>query len=143
MSRDTFAQCVDCGHQLRPVGMTRDLAPDTYAQFPGPRCPGCYKTGPRRERTDECVGCGKPFRGHKERAADHPGTCRRATGTQCGVCWDKARKEAGILPKRRATTDEPLEVVEPDPGLVAYLRNRRRRGVPAEGIRSDLKESAA
>lgn len=65
-----------------------------------------------------CVGCGRLLRPSYMRAADFDvTTAKRFGGDSCRPCYEGRKK---------AVPDEALE---------AYLNARRRRGIPADGLK--------
>jgi hypothetical protein len=68
-------------------------------------------------------------RSSKMTITEAPGTLVRQAGGKCSRCYYQARVD-------RAIVGPPAGVEANKSSLDAYFANRRRRGIPAEGLRS-------
>lgn len=110
--------CQECGEQFsRPSWESASRF--ARRKFCSPACAS------RAARVLVCVPCGecgvlmRPING---RAADYPGTITRVNAQCCFRCY--------VPPPQVVGVPDPLTVA----GLVRLLADRRRRGVPAEGV---------
>jgi hypothetical protein len=81
--------------------------------------------------------CGKMTRPLKAPLTEFPGTVARGGYGKCVVCY-RASCRAEVSAQQKIRHDSNVA------GLEAYMAGRRRRGVPAEGIRFEYElEDAA
>lgn len=88
--------------------------------------PSNTRTLPPRIRP--CPDCGTMTRSSKMTITEAPGTLVRQAGGKCSRCY--RRPVAHRRPGETVASHESNKA-----SLDAYFANRRRRGVPAEGLR--------
>lgn len=115
-----------CGTMLRPDRGTIKEFPGTVRRRTGGYCWNCRKAAETviddRPLVRPCTGCGHMTRPTRVKPQDAPGARLRA-GDLCRVCDNNC---GTVPPERAALVAHELEV---------FFRARRRRGVPAEGIK--------
>lgn len=86
---ETTDRCIQCDRPMVPKG-TKNKPEGTFYHAGFNVCTGCYNYEERpRKRTvvpENCLGCGRKFRGCRVRAEDAPGTIRHRTGGRCKTC---------------------------------------------------------
>lgn len=147
--------CRGCQREMRSPWESRADAPGTVREQGGGRCATCIRhkrggtTRHRMEIGDPCETCQHPMRPSTHTIAQHPGTRRHWARGQCQGCYFAARVQrnreaARDTPAEPGFWDQPLEPLtdHPDPvvarnatGLNMWLTDRRRRRVPAGGIK--------
>lgn len=76
---------------------------------------------------DVCRRCGRTLRPAKSTLVDFPGTVSRTRPGDCQTCWQIQRRQV----TREVSSTGIAFMVS---GLRGFLAERRRRGVPAEGV---------
>lgn len=84
-----------------------------------------------------CNNCEAAMRPHNSSLVDYPGTVMHSGLGQCGTCRTKARRaEAAKNPDIDHSAPMTLDQLAEATGFVRdYILDRRRRGIPTEGIR--------
>jgi len=128
----TYAQGITtcagtCNRPTRSSHHTLEQHPGTVARYAAGMCHTCYKNSgtkagkPARPKVARCLNCDHLTRAQGITKAQAPGT-RQRVGDLCRQC-DSA-----------GTFVPPEEVRGAAESLAAYLRARRARGVPPEGL---------
>ena len=115
-----------CGKMVRPQrGNVADF-PGTVKRYTGGYCrqcnPGTAVVVDTRPDIRPCIHCGTPTRPTRISAAEAPGA-RIRVGDLCRVCDNAC---ATVDPSQEALVAHELDL---------FFRARRRRGIPAEGIK--------
>lgn len=82
----------------------------------------------------KCIECHKPMRPSNTKVAEWPGTRYRCNAVLCSNCNARANSDA-----RRTISDEEQRHrdLRTMVNYRSYIASRRRRGIPAEGLRVD------
>lgn len=83
--------------------------------------------------------CGKLTRSSKMKSADYPDTIARGGGGMCVTCWNHSK-----APRQDSNPLKAIQFSHTMAGLGSFMEARRRRGVPAEGLRYEcsMKDAA-
>lgn len=81
-----------------------------------------------------CQDCSRYMRPFRSHAADWPGTVARSNAAMCNTCL--RRRKAQAVHAEHAERERARDI-RTAVNLRAFIAERRRRGVPAEGFRVD------
>jgi hypothetical protein len=85
-----------------------------------------------------CEDCARPMRPRKAHVAEHPGTIRAYNGTICMSCYMidlNSRPHINLAARQSETPFRPtFNLAMAQNTLECWLRDRRRRGVPQDGL---------
>lgn len=115
-----------CGRMLRSSRTTREDFPGTVSRHAHNMCRKCCAQADIKAKEQEaairpCKNCDHPTRPQRMRSHDAPGTLKRI-GDLCQRCDTHI---VWVAPQEVTATVESLD---------AYIRSRRSRGIPPEGL---------
>ena len=159
-----YEECQHCGRKIRPYHTKLEDHPGTISKAGTLACGPCYHgirqgtgavTFSKLVTGTPCLRCATPLRPWGTKVSDHPGTKPHKGSGYCMDCtreniYDQqlaeALKTGAVAPNPTVDSQGRLAKMTPPPpyldaeanknrkALDKYMDNRRRRGVPAEGM---------
>jgi hypothetical protein len=132
-----ITHCRDCKRKMRRHHMPLKEAPGTVEHSGGGRCKTCHRRhkqglppgeiGPRQSKLSvgKCKDCGRQMRGDKTLITEAPETVQYGGFGLCTTDYKKLR-HAQFTPRDQYN----LTIFD------AIKRDRQRRGIPEEGVRT-------